>query len=255
MSRLYGRTIDIYSISKYLNENHINKYTKDKRTIDFDELNSAIDTVKPYLSIDTINYLMECDIQVSGKLFAKETIFSGYGEENNIIIFPSRTMKEEYKRELMYFIGELLKRKNPDLIPSKFDIKCQYSDMLPLLVEYLYMKETGNEDKYSDKHLNDLALNAKEYVKIYEGYKNGSLNMSEDNFLMNSLLYLVPLSSLDATLQVIDLFKDDKDKMVELLSLLIENANNNREEIMTDKNISTYGFKRLRKEIDYKRGK
>ena len=38
MSRLYGRTYDIYNISKYFNENYKRCYVKDKTEISLDEL-------------------------------------------------------------------------------------------------------------------------------------------------------------------------------------------------------------------------
>ena len=68
-------------------------------------------------------------------------------------------------------------------------------------------------------------------------------------FLLNTLSFLVPLSSMDATLQIRDKYEKDKDALIELIYELIENENHNREEIMKSKDIDTYGFKTLRKEI------
>ena len=162
-------------------------------------------------------------------------------------------MKEEYKRDLVYFIGDLLRRLSLDYIPDEFDIRCQYSDVLPLLMEYLFLRDCGKEKRFSDKHLQDLKLNANQYIKIYEKFENNKEFSNEQIFLRNSLLYLVPLSSMDATLQISDEIINDKESLKQLIKELIENENHNREDVLNKRNINTYGFKRLRKEITNRR--
>ena len=58
---------------------------------------------------------------------------------------------------------------------------------------------------------------------------------------------------MDATLQLIDKTNNDKDKLRIIIQELIDNKNHNREEIINDQNINTYGFKRLRKEINLRK--
>ena len=253
MSRLYGRVDDVYNISNYLIDNYNKKYVKDNSEISSDELENSLDLVMPYLSKDSIKYVNDCDIKIYWNRFIKDTIYSGVDEEENVIFFKTKEMKEEYKIDLLYFVGDLLRRKSLDYMPDEYDIMCQYSDLLPLLIEYLYLKEKDEVNKFSEKNLSDLRMNAKEYKKIYEKFQKYPYIYSEDNMLRNTLLFLVPLSSMDATLQIADKFGDDKDELRKLIQELVENKNHNREEIMRDRNIDTYGFKRLRKEINFRK--
>ena len=254
MSRLYGRTDDIYNISKYFRENYKGKYIKDKTPIKKEELENAPSIITPYISLENAKYLDSKEIEMASNAFLRETIYSGPDEEKSVIIFPSRKLREEYKRELLYFLGDLLRRKSLDYMPSEFDIKCQYSDVLPLLIEYLYLRDTGKADRFEDKHLSDLNLNAKEYIKMFEGFNKCEGMYDKDFFLRNTLLYLVPLASMDATLQIRDTVMNDKDELIKLIDELITNENHNREEILRKRDIDSYGFKALRKEIKNKRG-
>ncbi len=249
MSRLYGRTNDIYSISKDLLENYNKKYERDNAIISFEKMDKSLEIIEKFIPRDAALFLKDAQIEVAWNLFIKDTIYSGYGEEKNTIIFPTKKMKEEYRRDLVYFAGDLLRRINLDYVPDDFDIRCQYSDVLPLTLEYLFLKEIGKEDRFSDKHLQDLKLNAKEYVKIYENFHNYPEVFNEERFLKNSLLFLVPLSSFDMTLQIADEIVNDEDKLKLLIKELINNENHNREEVINKMNMDTYGFKRLRKEI------
>lgn len=252
MSRLYGRINDVYNISRYMQENYHGKYKKDKTPTTGIELENAPALLVPYLTDDIIRYLDKLEINIAWNFFIKDTVYSGVGEEKNVIIFPNKTVQEEYKRDLIYFIGDLLRRLNLDYMPNEQDIRCQYSDVLPLLLEYLYLRECDQEERFSDKHLSDLNLNAKHYIRLYEIFKKYNKLLSEDTFLRNTLLYLVPLSSFDATLQISDEIANDKEALRSLISELIENPNHDREEVIAKRNIDTYGFKRLTKEIDRK---
>lgn len=248
MSRLYGRTDDVYNISKVFVEEYKGKYIKDNTIISPDELENSANVIEPYLSRENLKYLDEKEIEIACNPFIRETIYSGLGEDKNVIIYPSRKIKEEYKRELIYFIGDLLRRKSLDKLPEEFDIKCQYSDVLPLLLEYLFLRDTGKEERFSAKHLGDLNLNAPEYIKIFDRFNKYEGLYDKGKFLRNTLLYLVPLSSMDATLQIVDNITDEDD-LKKLIDELISNENHNREDILKDRNIETYGFRRLIKEI------
>ena len=165
MSRLYGRASDVYSISEYFNENYSKQYKKDNTIITFDELDRVSSVIGTYLPLEAVKYLNDSEIEINWNLFTKDTIYSGVGEERNVIIFPTKKLKEDYKRDLLYFMGDLLRRLNLDYVPDEFDIRCQYSDVLPLLLEYLYLRDVGKVDRFSTKHLDDLALN--NYKVVY----------------------------------------------------------------------------------------
>ena len=253
MSRLYGRVEDVNSISNYLIDNYKKVYVPSFKEIELEELIDTPKKIFQYLSKDSINYFNECDVKMcwNGKIAG--TIYNSADEEENVIFFRTKQMREEYKTDLIYYIGDLLGRKNNDIIQNQYDISCQYRSLLPLLIEYLYLKEDNREETFSDRNISDLRMNAKEYHKLYNRFKKFPFWFSEEKLLNNTLLYLIPLSSLDATYQIIDKYGNDKDKIRYLIQKLIDNENHNREEIMNDENINTYGFKRLRKEIDLRR--
>ena len=162
-------------------------------------------------------------------------------------------MKEEYKADLMYYIGDLLRRRRLDYMQDEYDIRCQFADVIPLLTQYLFFKETGKENRFFDRNANNLRLNAPQYNKIHTRFEKHPRITSVDYLLRNTLLYLIPLSSMDAALQIIDKYGNDKVEMRYLLLQLIENENHNREEVINEIGIETYGFKRLRKEIDLRK--
>ncbi len=249
MSRILGRTYDIYNISKYLIDNYSKQYVFNKRQISDDEFFDATRVISPYLGEKELNYLEQCNVQYGYNIFIKDTTYSNYGEEN-IIIFPTKNLHESYKRDMIYFLGELLKRNSLDYTPQDYDISCQFSNVLPYLLEYLFLRDTNKEIDFSTRHLDGLLLNSKIYKNIFECYRDDEKFMKEERFLEQSLIFLVSLSSLDATLQISDEIAKDKIELQKLIHELFENKNHNREEILADRNITTYGFKRLMKEID-----
>ena len=253
MSRLYGRVEDVNSISDYLIENYNKKYIKDDTEISGDELLDSTNCVIKYLDKDFVSYINRCDIKVFWNRHIKDTEYSGVGEEYNSIFFPTKKMKEEYRLDLMYFIGDLLRRRRLDYMSDQYDVRCQYSEVLPLLMEYLYLKENNKEEIFSEKNITDLRLDAPYFKKIYNKHQKYPKLYPDDYLLRNTLLYLVPLSSMDAVLQLIDKHKDDKDEIRYLIFELVQNENHNREEIICNRDIQTYGFKRLRKEIDLRK--
>ena len=253
MSRLFGRVEDVKGVADYLTENYNKKYLKDKTEITDVELMDATKDILKYLDKDYVIYINHCNIGVYWNRYIKDTEYSGVGEEYNSIFFPTKKMIEEYKLDLMFFIGDLLRRRKMDYIPDQYDVRCQYSDVLPLLMEYLYLKENNKEEIFSTKIIADLRLDAPHYQKIYNKHQKHPSIYPDDYLLRNTLLYLVPLSSMDATLQLIDKYKDDKDEIRYLIYELVQNESHNREEIMAERNIDTYGFKRLRKEIDLRK--
>ena len=253
MSRLYGRVEDVNSISKYLLDNYKGLYIPNYKDVEEQEVIEAPKLVHPYLSEDITKYIDDCDIKIhwSGKISG--TIYSSLGSDENIIFFKTKQMREEYKIDLLYYIGDLLNRKNLDIMHGNHDLSCQFSVVLPLLIEYLFLKEEENTDVFSDRNLSDLRIGAKGYHRMYEIHKRLPFLYSEENLLDKTLLNLVPLSSMDATLQIIDKYGNDKEELKRLIKELVDNEERNREYVMNERNINTYGFKRLRKEIDLRK--
>ncbi len=269
MSRLYGRMDDVYSISKLLVESDFEEYKKNKQVIDFESLISSPSKIELYLPQRSIDFINETDIAFSRSLFCKEVqmLVPTSKNETPSLCFPRGKLIEEYKNDVIFFIGRLLANISPDFMPKEFDIACEYSDVLAILLEYLYLKENGQEDNIFRMYINDFVSNAKSYIRVYDRYQDYcEANRERKMFYTNERLdnmeirnkqamlrkilsSLVPLASMDASLQLIDNLKT-QDEYRLLIDELMENKNHNRERTLLDKGINTYGFKRLRKEID-----
>ena len=273
MSRLYGRAFDVYQISKYLNGKEIPKYTENNKKISLDELIDSSEILDFYLPKSAIDYIVNYPIHIVKSPIIPKNMSSFPNEKNPnaTIFFKGLSFKEEHKRDLIFFLGCVLSNINPDELPKDNDLPCEYGDILPLVLEYLYLKETNEEDKFLLKHLDSLKYNAIRYSKTYEAYhkylvnnKSNELNYYtkeeqekidynndryEKDFLSNTLTMLIPYSSIDGTLQILDKLKT-KDDFKMFINMLYENKNNNRQEVLKEFDIDSYGYKRLRKEID-----
>ncbi len=273
MSRLYGRAFDVFQMSKYLLDSKIPLYKDDNKKISLNELIDSSAVLDIYLPKEAIDYIVNHPIHISKSPFLPRNMssFPTEKEPNASIYFKNTSFREEHKRELNFFLGCVLSNIYSDELPKKDDLPCEYGDILPLLLEYLYLKEINEEDRFVLKHLNTLKSSANSYQKVYETHQINLVtskkhelefltseklreieedkNNKEMKFLAETFLMLVPFSSLDGLLQIIDKIKT-KEEMKELIKILFENKNNNRQEILKDYNIESYGYKRLRKEIN-----
>ena len=273
MSRLYGRAFDVYKISGYLGSSKIPNYACDNHIISLDELIDSSAILDFYLPDKAVDYIVKNPIHImKSPLFPRNmSSFPSEKDPNATIFFKCLKYKEEQKRELVFFLGCLLSHLNPDELPKNDDLPCEYGELFPLLLEYLYLKEENQEDRFLLKHLNSLKYHSAKYQKTYEKYhkqlvtdRNKELDFvseteldiresnklkNEKEFLTSTFNMLVPFSSVDGVLQVIDKFKSE-DEIKKLIKELFENKGNNRQEILDDKGISSFGYKTLRKEID-----
>ena len=278
MSRLYGRAFDVYQVSKELSEKQIPKYKEDNSKISLDDLIDSTNALDIYLPEEAIDYIINYPIHIVKSSFIPRNMseFPSVHNPNATIYFKGARFKEEQKRDLSFFLGCVLSQVNPDELPKNFDLPCEYGDLFPLLMEYLYLKENNKEEIFLNKHLNSLKSNALKYQKIYEAYQKHLVvdrenellilndadvarlddfrNKSEQIFLENTLASLVPLSSVDGALQIIDKVKTKED-FKKIIKELYENPNNNRQELLRNYDIESFGYKRLRKELDSRRVK
>ncbi len=272
MSRLYGRSDDVYNISKYLLEKDLQEYNYDKTKITFEEIQDTLSCIEIYLPEKAIEIITNTPIVLSKTILVKKplTFLPNDKEKEPVIYLPKRNIIKEYQNDVIFFTGRFLASFSPDKMPTDFTIPCEFHDVIPFLLNYLYHRENNNEDIFSLKYLHELSSNAESFVKIYDKYQEfldarfegrifGSNERIEKYYESNmkAILYktlksLVPLSSMDATLQIIDR-NYDSEEYKNLLNELIVNQNNNREEILRNKGIESFGFKRLAKEIDKKR--
>ena len=270
MSRLYGRSYDVYRMSRYINELKLQKYKEDNRKITLDELIDSTAVLDLYLPKTAIEYLENCPIEiVKSPLIPRNASKIPTKEDNSaIIFFKGFNFKEEYKRELCFFLGTILSIINPDKLPKDDDLPCEYGDLFSLLLEYIYLKSVNKEDTFLLKHLNALDWNGKKYVESYENFQkylvndkvNDFLELSEvqlnkieeeknqieKQFLSATLNTLVPLSSVDGILQLKDIL-DDEESTRKLINKLFENKDNDRQKILKDYGVESYGYKTLTK--------
>ena len=273
MSRLYGKSVDVYSASYKLVDRKIPKYKRDRSKTTWEEVIISPEEIEIYLPQNAIDIIEKNPIKIiqSPLAFKSASLLPKNDKEEPVMFFPRYSAIEEYKRELVFFLGELLSSKVPDKLPDDNSIPCEYSDVLGLLLEYLYLKENGKEDSFSSKHLNELLYNAKRYVKSYRNFQsaivskksselylyrdsdiekmNNNIDKMEKQFLDATLINLVPLSSMDAVLQIVDQI-ESKEDIKELIRVLVENENHDRQNILHDYGIDSFGYKRLTKEID-----
>lgn len=254
MSRIMGRSLELYNISKDFLGTNIPQYKPDRTVITDDELLDAPEAIRMYLPETAIQYIKDHPISVAVRRFNKGTTtiapIPGV-EDTPYMIVNSSKMREEYKRELIFFLGDMLTKINFDMMHlTDFEIPCQFGTFLPIYLDYLYHRETGKEDTFSLKYLDELKDNATRYVPIYERYNNAPERFDINKFLVDTLTFLTPFSSMDAALQAGEKLGDDKEAIKKLIDEFIQNENHNsREHILYDRGIETVGFKSLRKEL------
>ena len=270
MSRLFGRTDDVYSISKLLVETDFKEYKPDKRRIDHEALVNAPGEVEMYLPDKAIDFINTTDVGLYKSLFTREVKYrvAACNEgELPAMLFPVGRLIEEYKDDVIFFLGRLLANYSPDELPKHFDISCEFSDMISIILVYLHLREQGKEDMLLTKFSKDFVQNARRFIKVYEDYQRYCENVRAKEFfsteegpdkyaesnkraiLIKTLNSLVPLSSMDASLQIIDR-NPSQEEYKELIEELMLNPEHNREKLINDKGIETFGFHRLRKEIN-----
>ncbi len=272
MSRLSGRSMELYQTSRLLAESNIPKYKIDKGKTNWEDVVMAPEKIDIYLPENAVEILESNPVKIVHypSLFKQTASLPEKDGEEPLLFFPRHNAIEEYKNNLVFFLGEILANKSKDSLPDFYTIPCEYNVLLPLLMEYLYLKEENKEDLFIPKHLDDLAYNAKKYKKIYESHRNKLINRNEldlydinykkkekieryyaeedEIFLRATLVTLVPMSSMDGVLQVIDRIKD-KDEIKNFIEKLIENKEHNRQKIINDMGIDSTSYKRLKKEI------
>ena len=257
MGRIMGRSMETYNLSKTFMEAHFPKYKRDKRVIDLAELGKSPNLIRDYLPERAVDFIRDHQVVVVRNFMIPHelTIFPDDIEKQDPYMIIHNKPLEEHKRILVYFLGGLLNRLQDDRMDlNALNIPCQYASVLPILFDSLYMKESGRADDASLRFLHELRSNAKRYIKAYEDYNKSPETNDMRQFIVDTLLFLIQFSSMDAALQIMDKFGDDKEQMKKLIEELIVNENGNqREEILLDRGIETVGYKALRKEIEGKK--
>ena len=276
MSREMGKSYEVYQIASELNKTSFPVYRRDNRESSWDEIETTPERLELYLPDVAIDFLTSKKVKLYKTPFRKYTLtqIPENNQEDRFIKFPSLRPKEEFKRELMFYMGMLLSSYHIDDPEDEYIIPGEYDDLLPNILEYLSLKEDKREEFFSIKHLNELKKFNKTYPRIYDDYKDfqelenrarfSSISPEKmENFRQLSIdrayemeeetkKSVVQLSSLDGALSLIDITKTP-DEFKQLIEELMLNKDNDRAQVLRKRKIDSYGYKRLRKEIDLRR--
>lgn len=280
MSRLYGRIYDVHRVTEELleSEKYLPKYKKDTKLSSWQEIETTPEKVEMYLPDQAIDFLMSKKIKIYKNPLREYTLVSlpTEADEERKVVFNSLLPYNEFKRELMFYVGMILSDYNHDKEENLYEIPHEYDDLLPLLLEYLYMKKAGKEKDFILKHLNELVRLSKFFDVEYKDYQdfndfkakvqlcalNGkklenfrNLCEEKDNDIIKATQNnIVQLSSLEALLGVLETINSEED-IKELIKDLMLNKNGSRNEVLMDRGIDSYGFKRLKKELQTRKKK
>lgn len=278
MSRLLGRVYDVKRIANDFENINLPKYKKDNKLSSWDDICLCPEKIEIYLPDSAIEFLNSKEIKFMTSAFRKYTLtqIPETFEEERFIRFPSLLPKNEFKRELIFYFGMILSSYNEDDPYNKYEIPAEYDELLPLLLEYLYLKRVNEEEKFSIKHLNELKELTKNFMKYYEDYEDfvklkdcAKLSFLEGKKLQNFKELcqdkedemedavresLGQLSSLEVTLRLIDTLEDDNDIKL-LIEELMLNNNGSRAQVLQARGIESYGYPRLRKELNTRKKK
>jgi len=271
MSRVLGKTQEIINICDYIQESNIQKFERNNKKTTWDSIENTFNTLSFYLPDSAIDYLKEDKIVIKKNPLRKYTFISipENSNEKRLIRFPSLGAKEEYKRELSFFLGLLLSSYNEDE-ENMYEISGEFDNFLPYILDYLYLKSDNKESDFSLKYLDKI----KNYTKYYKAYneeynnfydvtKEASFEFTENGYQRYikdcqkkdeelskfTIENMNMLSSLEAVLQLIDEILSEKELKLLILKLML-NGDKNRRYILNDYNINVNGYKYLKKELN-----
>ena len=272
MSRILGRIYDVYNTTKELEEAKLPKFKIDNRETSWKDIVTTPEKLEYYYSDKVKDFLLSKKVKLMKTPFAKYTLTQVPENEieDRFIRFPSLTPKNEFKRELMFYMGMLLSsyRQDKDNI---YEISSEYDDTLPLLMEYLYLKDANEENKFDVKHLYQLKKYQKSFLKFCKDYQDFEDFKREVNFAsMDEKKYkkfqelcqekedeitsftkdsVIQMSSYEGLLGIIDNVTSESD-IKDLIEKLTLNEKESRASILKEYDIDSYGYKKLRKKIE-----
>ena len=127
----------------------------------------------------------------------------------------------------------------------------EYTEALPIFMEYIienrrYKDSSDALDHFSMERLHAEQEEARDLLKIYKECENKNKIVQQYQFHVFADYYKY-LESLDYTLQLIDLFDEDKDAVTSEIEKVINGKSMNK--VAKDLDINTDGCMRLRKEF------
>ena len=273
MSRILGRSYDVLQTINYIQQNNIPICYRNVESTSWEEVENVPNKVSIYLPESAINFIKKDKISLRKNPFRRATFISvpEYPDEKRFIVYPSFKAVKEFEREYAFYLGCLLSGYKKDNQEEILETGREYDDILPLLMDYLYLKSIGKEEDFSLKHLYVIKNYTRNYPETFNNYQNSlcssvnsdsfdiddkfsrkvmSLCESDDDKMERLTMdNIVRLSALDGSLQIIDqeLSNEELKKLIEDLML---NKSESRSSVLYERGIESYGYKRLKKEID-----
>ena len=270
MSRIYGNSEVTYNFYDELLNTQIPKSIKDRRKSSWEEIRAIDDKIKIYLPKEAIDVLGISRTVILRQPLRRRTVSVIPADPNGTraIVFPRKAPYKDNEYEYTYYLGKIIANDNPDEM-TDFLVPGEYDELIPLFLEYLYVKEHGDTNAFSINYFNELKKNAKRFMRNYNyirssddtlnyGIRNGLFVDPEyamdafDNELIQfeqlAGINMRVLSSFDAMLQLAD--KDlSNEEIKELIRNLMLNEKKARETVVRDMGIETFGYSRSRKEL------
>ena len=273
MSRILGRSYDVYLASVALKNARIRKYKDDYTRTTWESVANSPKQYQMYLPQCAIDFLASKPIKLKKDPFLVYTEMQIPENDNQerYIKFPSLAPVEKYKTEYAYYLGMLLSFYHEDGEEDLYTFPKEYSDLLPMLMVYLQLKAEGKEKDFIKKYLSILSNYVGTYITDYEAYdgfeefynaavvtemtaekydKLTETRQENDEKMISAVgETIIQLSSLDGVLQIVDRCKTKED-FQKIIEILFINEQKDRSSILRSEGIESFGYKRLRKEIE-----
>lgn len=245
MSRIFGRQYDLESVCRKLVSEQYDIYKPDKNKVSWEDVKMSSSGLDVYLSPKAIELMEKKDFIIARNVLHRNvsTFVFNDPKEASVIIFPTYNAKEEYKARFVKFLGEVVAG-NPN-----YDN--EYQQLLPLMFEYFYftLRYTNPDDAFEVKNLNDSIKMAKKFISNYKLYHRIPEYYGDLNFESDILSVLQNISSLDVSLQLIEMMKTSPEKALKIIDDIILKKGQTYD-ILADNDIYSYGYKTLRKTIE-----
>lgn len=265
MDRVLGRAQDLKSISEELKKMKTRICLGDVKAVTIDDVRDSFSKYSIYIPESAKDYLR------SRKIIVKKPGFLTTTAVNSGVFCTKRFPTVEDESEFAFFIGRVLANYRNDARSDGFSFPAEYAALLPMLMEYLYCKETEREEIFYKQYLNRAKKDAKTFLKESEEYRKemekaekyntvfstessyrmyNFLSMNAGNTYHNAVLDAVYfISGLEALLQVNDKYKTESE-IRDLIEVLFRNEGNDRSAILYDLGIDSYGYRAIRKHIE-----
>ena len=106
MSRVFGRSYDVYNISKELQDAKFERFKRDNSISTWDKISESPEKIEMYLPDVAIDFLTSKKIKIMRTPFLKYTLtqIPDNEEQSRFIKFPSLLPRNEFKRELLFYV-------------------------------------------------------------------------------------------------------------------------------------------------------